>query len=51
VFLFLGAGNAAKGTTAPHHNPCFNIDEDVLPTGVALLVRGAFHFCNGLDTA
>lgn len=51
VFLFLGAGNAAKGTTVAHHNPCFNIDEDVLPTGVALLVRGAFHFCNGQDNA
>ncbi len=44
VFCFLGSGNAAKGTTAAHHNPGFAIDEDVLPTGVALLVRGAFKF-------
>ncbi len=51
VFCFLGSGNAAKGTTAAHHNPKFTIDEDVLPTGVALLVRGAFHFCNGQDNA
>ncbi|MFW6055441.1 MAG: M20 metallopeptidase family protein, partial [Thermodesulfobacteriota bacterium] len=41
VFIFLGAGSQAKGTTAAHHNPCFDIDEEVLPNGVALLVRGA----------
>lgn len=46
VFIFLGAGNEAKGTTVAHHNPCFNIDEEVLPNGVALLVKGALRFCN-----
>lgn len=45
VFIFLGAGNKSKGTTVPHHNPCFDIDEQVLPTGVALLVKGALNFC------
>ncbi|MCF8105891.1 MAG: amidohydrolase [Desulfohalobiaceae bacterium] len=46
AFIFLGAGNAAKGTTVAHHNPRFDIDEEVLPSGVALLVRGAFNFCS-----
>jgi len=44
VFMFLGAGNAAKGTTFPHHNPRFDIDEDVLVNGAAMLVQGALDF-------
>lgn len=44
VFMFLGAGNAAKGTTISHHNPRFNIDEDVLLNGVAMLVHGALDY-------
>ncbi|GHV36868.1 amidohydrolase [Synergistales bacterium] len=37
VFFFLGSGDEAKGTTVPHHSPRFNIDDDVLPTGIALM--------------
>lgn len=37
IFLFLGSGNEAKGTQYAHHCPLFDIDEDVLPTGAALL--------------
>ncbi|MFO7714148.1 M20 family metallopeptidase [Desulfosarcina sp.] len=44
VFMFLGAGNEKKGTTLPHHNPRFNIDEDVLLNGVAMHVRGALNY-------
>jgi amidohydrolase len=44
VFMFLGAGNEKKGTTVPHHNPRFNIDEDVLLNGVAMHVRGALNY-------
>jgi len=44
VFMFLGAGNAAKGTTVSHHNPRFNIDEDVLVNGVAMHVQGALNY-------
>jgi len=44
VFMFLGAGNAAKGTTVSHHNPRFDIDEDVLVNGVAMHVQGALNF-------
>ncbi len=38
-FVFLGAGNPEKGCDRPHHHPEFNIDEDVLPLGIELLVR------------
>jgi len=44
VFMFLGAGHAGKGTTLSHHNPRFNIDEDVLINGVAMQVHGALNF-------
>ena len=44
VFMFLGAGNAAKGTTVSHHNPRFNIDEDILLNGVAMHVHGALNY-------
>ena len=37
AFLFLGARNEAKGCAYPHHHPRFNIDEDALPRGTALL--------------
>ena len=41
AFLFLGCGDAAKGTTAPHHHPAFDVDERVLPLGAELLARVA----------
>ena len=44
VFMFLGAGNVEKGTTVSHHNPNFNIDEDVLLNGVAMHVHGALNY-------
>jgi amidohydrolase len=44
AFYFLGAGNPAKETCFPHHHPRFNIDEDILPTGVEMHVRGALAF-------
>ncbi len=43
AFLFLGAGDEAKQTTFPHHHPKFNIDEDVLPSGAALLAALALQ--------
>ncbi len=36
-YFFVGSANAAKGLDAPHHHPRFDIDEDVLPIGVALM--------------
>ena len=44
VLYFLGTGNEAKGSCYPHHNPRFDIDEDVLPLGVEMHVRGAMNF-------
>lgn len=41
-FVLLGAGNAAKGITAPHHDAAFDIDEDALAMGVRLFVHSAF---------
>ena len=49
VFIFVGTGNEAKGTCFPHHNPKFNIDEDTLPLGAEMLVRGAIHFFRQAD--
>jgi len=41
TFFFLGGGNRDKGIIAPHHNSKFDIDEDVLWKGTALLSQGA----------
>jgi amidohydrolase len=38
-FIFLGAGDSERGIEHPHHNPRFDIDEDVLPLGVELMLR------------
>lgn len=47
VFAFLGIENKDKGTGADHHNSKFDIDEDVLKSGVASTVQYALYF---LDT-
>ena len=39
AFILIGAGNAERGITAPHHSPTFDIDESVLPRGAELLAR------------
>lgn len=44
AFFFLGAGNPEKGINFPHHHPKFQIDEDVLKTGSALLAGIACHY-------
>jgi len=49
VFMFLGTGNEKKGTNVSHHNPCFNIDEDTLPYGVEMHVKGALNFFKNAD--
>jgi amidohydrolase len=40
-YFFLGARNPEKGADAPHHNPRFNIDEDALVLGLAVLAQAA----------
>jgi amidohydrolase len=39
AFVFIGAGNAARGIDAPHHAPGFDFDESALPLGAELLAR------------
>ena len=44
VFVFLGTADPKKETDYPHHNPRFNIDEEVLPAGVEFFVEGALTY-------
>jgi len=44
AFIFLGCGDPDKKTDIPHHNPGFNIDEDVLPLGVELFISSVHEF-------
>jgi amidohydrolase len=46
-FFFIGSANTEKGLNAAHHNPHFDIDEEVLPLGVAVLSEAAVHYLNG----
>ena len=39
AFMFLSSSNPAKKTDMPHHNPLFNVDEDVLWIGSAVFVN------------
>jgi len=43
-YFFLGSANAERGLDAPHHNPRFDIDEDALPLGVAVLMHAVAHY-------
>lgn len=45
-FMFLSASNPEKGTTVPHHNPKFDIDEDVLWRGAAVFVAIVDKYLN-----
>lgn len=39
AYFMLGAGNAARGITWPHHHPKFDFDEACMPIGVELALR------------
>lgn len=43
-YVFLGAGSETKGIVHPSHHGRFDIDEDCLPVGVALLSIAALRF-------
>ena len=43
IFAWVGAGNQQEGITTLMHNPRFNIDEKVLPIGVAFFCGLAFE--------
>jgi len=44
AFYFVGTGNKEIKADYPHHNPCFNIDEDSFTIGVEMHVRTALSF-------
>ncbi len=50
-FFFIGSANAEKGLNAAHHNPHFDIDEDVLPLGVAVLSEAVMRYAGSKTTA
>lgn len=37
AYVFLGIADDTKGTGNQHHNPRFNVNDDVLPSGAAIL--------------
>jgi len=39
VFVFVGSGGNKLKEAFPHHHPCFDIDESVLPSACALLLQ------------
>lgn len=43
-YFFLGSANAQRGLGAPLHNSRFDLDEDVLPLGVAVLMHALAHY-------
>ena len=43
-YIFVGAANAARGLSSPHHSPTFDFDEDALEIGTRLLVETALEF-------
>jgi len=43
-YFFLGSAKTTGEWVAPHHNARFDIDEDVLPTGVAILMNALGHY-------
>ncbi len=46
AYVFVGAGNKAKGINEPHHSPRFQIDEDALPIATALMTASAVKMLN-----
>ncbi len=43
AFYFLGAGNAAKGIDAELHSPYYDVDEDCMPIGAAIMAEIALQ--------
>jgi len=44
AYVFLGTADEAKGTGNQHHNPRFNVDDEALSKGAALLAGFAARF-------
>jgi metal-dependent amidase/aminoacylase/carboxypeptidase family protein len=43
-YFFVGAANAQRGLTSPHHSPTFDFDERALDVGVQMLTAAALDF-------
>ena len=43
-YFFLGSANPERGLTAHHHTPSFDVDEDVLPIGAAVMAQAIAHY-------
>jgi amidohydrolase len=43
-YFFVGARNESTGAVHPHHSPHFDLCEDAMPVGVAVLERAATRF-------
>jgi amidohydrolase len=43
-FVLVGAGKPEDPNPSPHHNPTFDFDERMLPTGVALMAGAAAQY-------
>ncbi|MEM7531372.1 MAG: amidohydrolase [Chloroflexota bacterium] len=43
-FIWVGAWDTAGDMPAPHHNPAFDFDERMMPTGAAILADAAISF-------
>jgi len=43
AYVFLGIADEEKGTNNQHHNPKFNVNDEVLPRGAALLAAFAMR--------
>lgn len=47
AYLRLGSMNPAKGITSQAHNPGYDMDEDALPLGAAIMAHAALRFLAG----
>jgi amidohydrolase len=50
AFMLLGMRDEAQGAVHPHHNPRFRVADEVLPSGVEILVRAALRLMRGEAT-
>ena len=44
-YFFIGSANPAKGVDVPHHHPEFQIDEDALAVGTAVVIQAVLDYC------
>ena len=45
-YIFIGSKNKEKGRVFGHHHPKFDIDEDAMPRGAALMTAAVFDLLN-----